>query len=304
MPEGVEVCLTAQFLHYLLKGRKITTLQVTGGRYSRHELSGLKDFRSNLPLKVNSVNSKGKFLWFELENDYYILNTFGLEGGWGVQKKKHSGIHVTINKNNADSIFDLYFSDPRNFGTLKIVKGDNGKKELEKKLDSLGSDFLQTSFTDDEFYDRVRMVIKNKNKRNKEIIKILMDQRNNHGLGSGLGNYLVVEILYHAKISPYRKLIEFYENKDLSDKLSQAIKYVVSLSYKTSKIGYLARMDKIMKKWINKNRRKYNFHNSVKLNEVFKFKVYKQKTDPSGYKVKADKIISGRTTYWVPELQL
>ena len=189
---------------------------------------------------------------------------------------------------------------------------------MDNELDNLGPDFLQTDFTYNEFYDRIKKYILNKNgqivksRGDKEIIKVLMDQKANTGIGSGLGNYLAVEALYRAKISPHKKMKEIYEDKILSNRLSKAIKYVVKLAYRTATIGYFTNMDT---DWIKKFREKldkhndddnykYNFHPKTKIgNTVFKFNVYRQKTDPKGNKVKADKIINGRTTYWSPNVQ-
>ena len=315
MPEVVEVFYTAQYLNDKLKGSKITGIDILGGRYSRHPMKGLANFKKHLPLKITKVASKGKFLWFELGgtqskgNDFYILNRFGLEGGWGFNKETHSGVELKIKDNN-NKIKKLYFTDSRNFGTITMT---SQKNDLDNELDNLGPDFLQTDFTDKEFHDRIKKYILNKkgqvikSRGDKEIIKVLMDQKANTGIGSGLGNYLAVEALYRAKISPHKKMRDIYEDKILSNRLSKAIKYVVKLAYRTAIIGYFTNMDldwvKKFRKKLDKND-KYNFHPKTKIGKaVFKFNVYRQKTDPKGNKVKADKIINGRTTYWVPSIQ-
>jgi formamidopyrimidine-DNA glycosylase len=313
MPEVVEVCYTAIYLNDKLKDSKITNIKILGGRYSRHPMRGLNYFKQNLPMKVKKVDSKGKFLWFELygksNNDFYILNRFGLEGGWGFTKQNHSGVEFTIKDKN-NKIKKLYFTDMRNFGTIEMT---SRRSDLDKELNMLGPDFLKTSFTEKEFYGRIENYILNKkgeiikSRGDKEIIKVLMDQKSNLALGSGLGNYLAVEALYRAKISPYKKVKNIYEDRKLSNKLSKAIKYVVKLSYRTATIGYFTNLDQ---NWIKKFRsnidekNKYNFHPNIKIgNAKFKFNVYRQKTDPKGNKVKGDKIINGRTTYWTPSIQ-
>ena len=47
------------------------------------------------------------------------------------------------------------------------------------------------------------------------------------------------------------------------------------------------------------------YHPDIKLKDkTFKFLVYRQKLDPNGNKIKAEKINgSDRTTYWVPTVQ-
>ena len=314
MPEVVEVCLTAQFLNHLLKNSKIINLEIIGGRYTRHKLHGLDSLKNNIPLKIINVNSKGKFLWFELENNFFILNTFGLEGEWGFQKKSYSAIKLTFqNKNNTTSI--LYFSDPRNFGTLLVTQN---RTTLENKINSLGPDLLKNSFNNDEFYNRFNNYLSTKKgiskaRSNRKIIKVLMDQNFNTGIGSGLGNYLAVEILFDAKISPHTTMLTLFNNKTICNNLANSIQFITKLAYLTSNIGYINKMDPQMKIWIDNTRKNifqnknhpFNFHPHVIIDpqNKFKFNVYRKKINHQNNKIIADKIIPGRTTYWDPNIQ-
>ncbi|MCJ7637816.1 MAG: hypothetical protein MUO21_10035 [Nitrososphaeraceae archaeon] len=140
-----------------------------------------------------------------------------------------------------------------------------------------------------------------------------MDQTIKNGIGSGLGNYLSVSVLYHAKMSPYTQIGKIYQSQDLAIKLANAIRYIVKLSYLTANIGYLEHLDKGMSSFLNKLRKDisnnpkhiYNFHPKVniKSGDEFKFEVYGQTEDTYGNPVVADKIIPGRTTYWAPAVQ-
>jgi formamidopyrimidine-DNA glycosylase len=306
MPEVVEVALTSYFLNYKMKNKTLNKINILGGRYSRKSLPGLSIFSTELPLTVIKVDSKGKLLWIELENNHYILNTFGLEGEWNTSKNTHSSVEYVFDN------FSLYYSDSRNFGTFKIT---NSKLILDKKLNSINFDFLKTNFTENDFYNRIQNIIMNKNgkinvkKGGTKIIKILMDQTLK-GLGSGLGNYLAVDALYVAKISPHTKLITIYNSRSLSNRLSKAIKYIVKKAFITSDIGYLDHSDHHMAKFINKYRNTYDLSSiihpdiTIDLNDKYQFLVYRQKKDPFGNIIKSDKIIKGRTTYWSPVIQI
>lgn len=296
MPEIVEVCLTAEFMNTYFVNKVITSINIHGGRYLKKDPVGYNIIQNHLPLKITKIDSKGKFLWFELidnnQNEFYILNTFGLEGMWGTKQEKHSHIQLKINTK-----LSLWFTDMRNFGTIKF---SNTNDDLIEKLTELGPDLLKTSFTDDEFIVRVNNICskaKNKNAQKLKIVRVLMDQTTN-GIGSGIGNYLAPEILYRAKISPHTNICDL--TKDQLHILSFNIKYTIKLSYETGKIGYIKKMDKSVEK-LPRN----NYHPDIKINkdDVFEFKVYRQKTDPHNNKVKADKIINERTTYWVPNVQ-
>lgn len=311
MPEVVEVCLTALWLNRKLKGKWITEMNIISGRYKRHPLKGKTLFSKNKPYKILKVDSKGKFLWFELESDnkrYYILNRFGLTGEWSFVDSDHSRIQFNINNKSY-----LYFDDMRNFGTIQITDDIN---DLTYELEKIAPDFLKESFTNHEFHNRIKYYIINSagniitTRANQPIVKILMDQTI---LGSGLGNYLTVEVLFNAKISPHKKLIDIYNNRTLSNRLADSIKYTTKLSFLTAEIGYLEHLDPLMATFIkqlrteikNNNNHKNNYHKDIKFKrgDKFTFQVYGQNKDPKGNLIKKDKIIIGRTTYWSPVIQ-
>jgi len=316
MPEIIEAHLTSLFLHHKFKNKIITGIKILSGRYKKTPIKGLSGFKKNLPLTIKKIDSKGKFIWFSLynqDNDYYIMNSLGLTGQWTLTKKKHSRILFTIKKNN--KTYKLYYTDPRNFGTIKMT---TNKKMLDDKLISLGPDFLKTTFTKQEFFNRIEKYIYKKNgtislpRANREIVKVLMDQQVKTGLGSGIGSYLAVEILYHAKISPRKKMKYIYRNKKLAYQLAKSIKYIVKLAYMTADIGYMAHLDNVMATWVNKLRKKiktnknhkYHYHPDTNIgNNIFEFKVYRKKFDPHGNKITPGKIIPGRTTYFAPSIQ-
>jgi formamidopyrimidine-DNA glycosylase len=107
----------------------------------------------------------------------------------------------------------------------------------------------------------------------KEIVKILMEQEDNNAIGSGIGNYLVAEILYDAKISPHKTLVEIYKNDKLIKSLTKSIKYITKLSYTTS-INEYSGQYKEFYDYIKEG--KYDkFHDDIKLkkNDNFFFKI-------------------------------
>lgn len=288
MPEIAEIALTAEILEKNLKKKKLISFDFVSGRYTKRDPVGYSDFCESLPLTLNRVDSRGKFLWFEFSdssnNVWYVWNTFGLTGMWSLANDDD-----TPNYLRAQLIFkggiNANFSDMRNFGTFKFSKNSN---ELNDKLDSLSPDFLK----DDDFN------LDNITKYKTPIVKILMDQKK---VGSGLGNYLVAEILYRAGISPHR-LGSTLTKADIKN-LTYWIKYVVKLSYIDNHTGYMINLDKESSKI-----HRINYHPDIKLaDKTFDFLVYRKKTDPDGNPVKAEKIVgtgdNKRTTYWVPKVQ-
>lgn len=223
MPEIVEVRKTKDFLKKIMKNKYITSINILKGRYKTHKPFELYyKIRNNLPLKVLDIKTKGKFMYFILEHDFYIFSTLGLRGGWTyklnnnykfpklldyISKENYEKYHK-VSKNNLNVEFKLkgsnkivYYYDSLSFGTLKVI--DN-KKDLEKKLNTIGPDIMDDSTSLDVF---IKQITKKTN-LNKYIGNVIVNQK----IISGIGNYLRSDILWLSRISPFRKV------KDLSNK--------------------------------------------------------------------------------------
>ncbi len=277
MPEVCEVALTAEILNSKLKNKTLKSIKLISGRYTKIPPKGFDELK--FPYTIKSVNSKGKFLYFILENDeiMYIWNTFGMTGYWSFEKSEHSRLAM---KFDDDKVEDgpsgkVYYNDQRNFGTF--IFNDN-ETALKKKLTSLSPDYLK----DDDFnLEKLKNV-------NKNITEVLMSQK----YGSGLGNYLTSEVLYRAKISPYQ-ICNKMTNEQLK-KLEKSIKYLTKKCYLKNNLEYLKLNYKP----------KHDYHKNVNVNDTdFEYKVYQQKEDPYGNIVKKDEIVKGRTMHWVPTIQ-
>lgn len=287
MPEIAEIALTSEILDAHCKGKKITKFEFVSGRYHTKQPASFDEFSADLPLQIVSVNAKGKFMWFELSTgkpseaseSWYIYNTFGLTGIWSFTEVAHTRAKITLSDKSS-----VYFADMRNFGTFKF---STDKAELEKKLDTLSPDFLREDFN-----------LNTLTKYNIPIVKILMDQKK---VGSGLGNYLTAEILYRAKLSPYRTGRSLSQEE--IENLVYWIKYVVKLSYINNHTGYMEYLKNDLDKIT-----KHNYHPEIQLADpTFHFKVYRRTTDEAGNPVVGAKIVgtgdNKRTTYWVPAVQ-
>ena len=284
MPEVGEIILTSQILRKYFKNKTLNSFDFVGGRYTKKQAVGYDEFVNALPLKVKNIDSKGKFMWFELvepddkSKHWYIWNTFGLTGMWSSFEPNYVKAVLTFSNNR-----EAYYSDLRNFGTFKF---SNSREELDKKLNQLAPDFLKSD--DIDFYKIKKYKI--------PIVAILMDQKK---VGSGIGNYLSAEILYRAKISPHR--LGSSLSDDEIENLAYWIKYVIKLAYIDNHIGYMVNLESEANKIPRKN-----YHPDIKLKKKeFQFLVYRKKTDPKGNKVVAEKILktSKQYTYWVPDVQ-
>jgi formamidopyrimidine-DNA glycosylase len=304
MPEISEITLTSELIEYNFKNCFLSNVVILSGRYAKKSPKNYDKFIQNLPMTLKKMDNKGKFMWFEFQNKkstWYVWNTFGLTGMWGTEEEKNSHFKFifSINKDDEKEKKEktLYYNDVRNFGTFNF---SNSSEELEKKLKTLGIDYLKSNFTNDDFTTVFNKLQKSKSHNKKKIAVVLMNQKL---LGSGIGNYLCAEILYHAKISPH-KLIKEFTNENI-ETLYNSIRYIIKLSYLSNDTGYMQFLDKDLK-----NHKRKNYLSDIKLSkkDSFEFKVYGRKEDDEGNKVIGDKIVGSgknmRTTYWVPDVQI
>jgi formamidopyrimidine-DNA glycosylase len=271
MPESPEVARVHDGLMAELRGAIIVEFNVLGGRFLKRGPSGLENI--NLPTQVVSAGRKGKFMWFQFTGNQFMWCTLGMSGKWAKTREPHS--HFEIKLSNGTS---LYFVDQRRFGTIKFSMEP---EELRKKLATLGLDLLNDSIRDvEESIDQFSSLLDKRS--SKTIAEALMDQR----ICAGVGNYIKCETLYSAKISPYRlvKNVSYSERESLFIE----IRRIMRASYMQGGASI----------------RNYQQVNGNDGQYIFYFKVYAQKLDPLGNTVIREETLDGRTTHWVPSVQI
>lgn len=283
MPEGVEVKLSAETIKPLIEGKRIGIVIVGDkSRYSSTPPEGLnaflESFRENInnitvvnECKVVSVKSHGKFMYWEFSNGWHLMSTFGMTGQWSPQSGKHMCLNIRLH--DAHDISNIYFNDPRHFGTVKFVQG---KDQLNAKLSELGWDPLQ-----DDLAKYSDWLIGKLLKTSKPIGQVLMDQ----SLFSGVGNYIRAEALYLAKISPWRPANQI--SKDDALILFQNCINVMQESYQ-----YQGATIQTYKTVYGEEGR----YSSC-------FKVYGKKVDPLGNQIIKEDTPDKRTIHWCPFIQ-
>lgn len=267
MPEGAEVKLTGEGLAHVVSGKTLTNIEAISGRYVKKPIAGLDEMLTRLPSQVVGIGVHGKFLYWIVANDVFIFNTLGMTGHWTTDRQKHSRVRFDFGDGTK-----VYYTDMRNFGTLKMVPG---RDKLVKKLKSLGPDMLSGDVSDELFIERLRA------KSGWNITKALMNQ----SVVAGIGNYVKAETLYMAGISPHREI------DDLSDDelatLNTCAQQVLSAAYDNRGATIRNYRDP------DGNKGQYNR----------RFAVYNQTNCPQGHPVVKEKTPDGRTTHWVPNVQ-
>jgi DNA-formamidopyrimidine glycosylase len=272
MPEGPEVLQISTSLNKLLKNKTLLEINIIeNSQYAKKSPNNYDVFIKNLPLKVEYIKCRGKFIYWLFSNGTVMLNHLKMTGFWSVEKKeKHSTLEFIFKEKN----LKVYYTDVRRFGRLEFGKNFGDIKTI---FDKLGPDVLN----DSSFNFKTFKKIAEKKKRT-NITRFLMDQENL----SGIGNYLKAEILYASKISPHRTVGNL-EEKELKT-LYENVKKIPKLSYH----------------WKGMSKSDYKDIDGKKGDFERFLKVYCQTKDHLGNKVKSEKTKDGRTTYWVPDVQI
>lgn len=273
MPEGPELKHSCDILNNIILNKHISLLRPTQvGRYRNETPDGFQEITKFLPLQVNEIRVKGKFMWWELTSNttkWYLWCTYGMSGQWSLVPTQHSGFIVEFEGGI------LYFNDPRRFGTLKFV---SSPQEHKNKLSSLGPDILVDNprLTHKIFAERLLK------KPKRSISDALLDQ----SCVSGVGNYIRAEALYRARINPHK------ETKDLRPeeyvRLCDEVLKIAKESYESQGASLHT----------------YRTVSGELGRQQFKFEAYGQKTCPVGHIIVREPSGNGRTIHWCRTCQV
>ena len=132
------------------------------------------------------------------DSDHVMFNTLGMTGYWTKEDNlKHNNVSFVF------SNYSMHFNDYRNFGNIIFCDRNN----LEKKLKDLGPDLLAIDKTLTGINANklgLELFKKRLERKRKDtmIASALLDQK----VASGCGNYIRAEVLYLAKISPFKEI--------------------------------------------------------------------------------------------------
>jgi len=181
MPEGPEVAVVADELHYLT-GKYLVNLFCRQDKLIKEKIS------LSFPVLIERIYSRGKKIIFETPS-FLLVTSLGMTGRYTYEETLHS--HIRLIFSDGKQSFTLYYDDVRRFGGICICD--------ESYLD-IGPDLLQAALKSPldirDFVNRYLRFPK------KQIAVALLDQK----IISGIGNYLKSEILYYASIYPFKTI--------------------------------------------------------------------------------------------------
>lgn len=263
MPELPEVETVARELNRKLKQRKVKGVEVKTPKMvsiGPKVVSNIRQVKNSEVIKFKrllrnqkfkSVKRRAKLLIFDLFGPLSILAHLKMTGQFIFEdkklKNKTKGMYRLFNKMTAPKILlpskhthvifkftdgsSLYFNDIRKFGYLKLVHDDEINQV--KDLREFGPEPLSKKFSLAELESSIKKKLKS------PIKQVLMDPK----VVAGIGNIYSDEILFHAKVSPARK-VSSLSKKELRA-IYKAIKPVLikGIKAKGSSVGDFVRTD-------------------------------------------------------------
>lgn len=215
MPELPEVetikrDLKSKILKFPLKDIKLYDLS-----YLKRQNIVLYDLFSLKGQILNNIERKGKYLLFYFKEKILLIH-LGLTGALILREKIADS---PLPMNHLILSFDfknylLHLRDIRKFGKLYIIQ----KEESKKFLSSLGEDALKISY---EHFKRKISSYRGPLK------SFFLSQK----FVSGLGNIYTDELLFRAKLSPFKKGIELTEDeiKNLFKRMKELLQEAIEL---------------------------------------------------------------------------
>lgn len=206
MPEGPECQIIADWLRNKLIGRKIEAIEFVSGRAGHltfkqvsSETPEIKPIRLekvvNLgetlktpnSLPVVAVYCKGKVGVVDMGQDGHFAYSLAMTGRWTKEKTKYARVGFHLDNGEV-----IYYEDIRQFGRIRYYATNPDRHFAKLGWDAFGI----TSPNGEAIKTRVAALKLNE----KTVAQALLDQR----LFCGIGNYLKSEILYFAKVNPWR----------------------------------------------------------------------------------------------------
>ncbi|WP_375434326.1 DNA-formamidopyrimidine glycosylase [uncultured Hymenobacter sp.] len=186
MPELPEVETYRRFLDDIILHQIITAFEVKDAHVLATDEDTLR--KALVGRRVTATHRLGKNCFLELDNSQVVVLHFGMTGDVGAYRDDHDAPRFTRVAFHLEDGLRVAFIDPRKFGRIRLVESVAQYQKAKK----LGPDALNVT------PEHLQAVLGTK----KPMIKpLLLDQ----GITAGLGNWIVDEVLFQAKIHPERR---------------------------------------------------------------------------------------------------
>jgi formamidopyrimidine-DNA glycosylase len=186
VPELPEVETYRRFLDEVILHQPITALEVRDAHVLGTDEETLR--KNLVGAQVTATRRIGKNCFLELTNGAALVLHFGMTGDVGAYRDDHDAPRFTrVALHLADGL-RVAFIDPRKFGRIRLAESVDHYQKAKK----LGPDALDVTAAHlQQALGHRKLMIK----------PLLLDQR----FTAGLGNWIVDEVLFQAKIHPERR---------------------------------------------------------------------------------------------------
>lgn len=229
MPEGPEIRTDADQLDFFLSNRTLISIKHISSTFEKR-CKGVSELQKVLPLVVDKVRARGKklFIFFrsnESSNPWFLVFGYGMTGNIGQVQQKHSHLEFCMGRSWI-GFNSWFYSDIRRFGTFEA---SSDPKVLDCYFSEIAApavlgyrhekNFKSISLS--EFEENIKKF------SNAFLAVKLMDQ---NSICSGIGNYILSEVLYEAHLDPFVKCKELDDEE--MEALWNAIHKIMLSSYK------------------------------------------------------------------------
>jgi formamidopyrimidine-DNA glycosylase len=188
VPELPEVETIRRHLAPRVEGRVLTRLEVLDPRWSE-PIAGEEVAAAVEGRRVEALARRGKYLVWELEDDIHLMLHLRMTGTLLLdppEPPRYRRVRFAL-----DDGQEVYFDDPRRFGTGELALGGDARDEFFAAR--LGVEPLSPDFTSAHLYALTKV-------SRAPIKAFLLDQRK----VAGIGNIYADEALFRARVHPLR----------------------------------------------------------------------------------------------------
>jgi formamidopyrimidine-DNA glycosylase len=190
MPELPEVETIRRHLAPHVEGRELRALEIVDPRWcaplAPGEVAAAVEGR-----RVERLARRGKYLIFELSGEAHLILHLRMTGTLLLARGRFPRVRFELAGADGLPATQLYFDDPRRFGTGELALGDTARDEFF--AGRLGLEPLDGAFTAEHLHALTR--------RSRAPVKaFLLDQKK----VAGVGNIYADEALFRARIHPLR----------------------------------------------------------------------------------------------------
>lgn len=188
MPELPEVETYRRFLDDVLLHQTVAAFEVKDAHVLASDEDAIR--RAVVGRRVTATRRLGKNCFLEFDDGAAVLALhFGMTGDVGAYRDDHDAPRFTRVAWHLSDGLRVAFVDPRKFGRIRLVAGGVADFQQAKRL---GPDALDITAAE----------LQAALGRRKTLLKpLLLDQR----IAAGLGNWIVDEVLFQARLHPERR---------------------------------------------------------------------------------------------------